>query len=792
MHIRAGRSYQRFVFVAAVPTRFQDVNAAADYVKACSACSEVAIVKRLMLGCGLLVYVYGCNGVSATPEATITNDIDGQPDVSDASAVDVSLSSDTISPTTDDTAQGCRSDTDCTTDGTCILGLCNIDGTCRFIFQSGVCDDGDPCTVNDACTPDACVGEAKDCEDGDLCTLDACSPVDGSCVSSVATGICDDGNLCTTGDRCTEGGCLPTAEISCDDGNGCTADICDPESGTCIFEILENTPCTDGDLCTVGDLCIQGTCTPGVPAICDDENPCTTDTCNPIGGQCTSTPNSASCDDGDDCTVDDKCFNGSCAPGEILDCSDDNDCTKDACVPGGLSCIHTPINGVCEDGNLCTFGDTCAAGQCQSGAFKLCSDSNPCTSDTCVSSTGECKFIPQTGVCSDGNPCTLDDLCMGGNCVSGPDKICDDTNPCTIGTCGLNGVCTFTALSGQSCNDGDACTVLDACDAGVCAGNPIDCDDKNPCTEGDSCDAGVCQQGAPVICDDNNPCTADECIPTLEGGCTYSDLNDVPCVATGNACATGLCSDGDCIAAVPVDCTDDDPCTVDSCDDQVGCVYSPTACDNVACLSGQCAPGVGCDYEVDPTICNDGITCSLDSCIPGIGCQVEYPQGCCNDQVFTDDFENNTDKWNVIASNEKVKWQVAKNQRSVGGLGSLYYGDVAALNYETPFTSNNGKAVSAPLMVPTTSDIWLRFYVWLDVEADMDFDKVGLRILPDSKVVWNKGNVSDLLEWDYVFLDLTQYAGQEIQLQFEFSSGDSQFNTFEGVYIDEIQLLGCN
>ena len=44
---------------------------------------------------------------------------------------------------------------------------------------------------------------------------------------------------------------------------------------------------------------------------CEDWNPCTDDVCDPTAG-CVHIPNSASCDDGDSCTSNDKCSGGTC------------------------------------------------------------------------------------------------------------------------------------------------------------------------------------------------------------------------------------------------------------------------------------------------------------------------------------------------------------------------------------------------------------------------------------------------------------------------------------------------
>lgn len=47
---------------------------------------------------------------------------------------------------------------------------------------------------------------------------------------------------------------------------------------------------------------------------CDDDNGCTNDSCNAKTGTCLHTSNTGPCDDGDACTLSDRCFNGSCVP----------------------------------------------------------------------------------------------------------------------------------------------------------------------------------------------------------------------------------------------------------------------------------------------------------------------------------------------------------------------------------------------------------------------------------------------------------------------------------------------
>jgi hypothetical protein len=137
----------------------------------------------------------------------------------------------------------------------------------------------------------------------------------------------DQPNECTCG---AAPGCSPP---NCDDQNPCTDDSCGSAGGAFVCNNTPNTaPCDDLDPCTVGDVCGGGACTPG-PSPCDDDNPCTDDSCGSAGGGfvCDNTPNTAPCDDGEDCTVGDVCDGGSCVPGPVVDvlgCNDHYKCYK--------------------------------------------------------------------------------------------------------------------------------------------------------------------------------------------------------------------------------------------------------------------------------------------------------------------------------------------------------------------------------------------------------------------------------------------------------------------------------
>jgi hypothetical protein len=92
----------------------------------------------------------------------------------------------------------------------------------------------------------------------------------------------------------------------------------------------------------MGDACGGGSCQPGSALVCNDNNVCTTDTCNPTTG-CVFTNNTIACDDGNACTQLDTCSGGACVPGPAANCDDGNACTADTCDTT-TGCVHGDVN----------------------------------------------------------------------------------------------------------------------------------------------------------------------------------------------------------------------------------------------------------------------------------------------------------------------------------------------------------------------------------------------------------------------------------------------------------------
>ncbi len=399
---------------------------------------------------------------------------------------------------------------------------------------------------------------------------------------------------------------------NCDDNNACTTDTCNTASG-----------------------CVH------TPIVCNDNNTCTTDTCNTATG-CVYTPNAncgacgvclgnADCPSGMVCTAGIECLPwcdcpqctvcaGQCVPG----CDDNNACTIDALDPA-TGCKHTVIN--CDDNNACTIDSCNPATGCVHTPIS-CNDNNACTTDTCATTGCVHTYIqgcdPQCAGKPNGTHCEVErywhdpsvcynDYCSNGVCVMGVEFSCNDNSACTTDFCNTATGCVYTPIN---CNDNNACTV-DSCNPATgCVHTPIGTDDHNACTA-DSCDPAT---GAvlhtPIVCNDNNACTADSCDPAI--GCVYPPLN----CNDNNACTSDSCDPATGCVITPIVCNDNNLCTTDSCNPASGCVFTPLpiVSDNNSCTDDSCDPATGLPvYTNNAAPCDDGLFCTTnDACSNGV------------------------------------------------------------------------------------------------------------------------------------------------------------------------------
>jgi hypothetical protein len=235
--------------------------------------------------------------------------------------------------------------------------------------------------------------------------------------------------------------------------------------------------------------------------------------------------------------------------------------------------VFTPPSGL---GAACAGDLACASGHCADGVCcdAACDDDcHACSVAAGAGTDGTCAPLDGTS-CDDGDACTTNDACQAGTCVAGTAVTCDPGNPCkTAGVCNpATGQCESTVLAdGAPCDDGSLCTESSACSGGLCVGPvTVFCEGEAP----DAC------HGAPA-CD---PAT---------GACAPPPLADGTSCDDGDLCsATSACVEGACVAVAPVSCLAENECqSKGTCDPATGLCSLPHKPDGIPCSGGTCENG---------------------------------------------------------------------------------------------------------------------------------------------------------------------------------------------------------
>jgi hypothetical protein len=496
----------------------------------------------------------------------------------------------------------------CNDGNPCSDDSCDIALGCQHIHNAAPCSDGNVCTVGDLCEVGECVaGDVLLCDDDNPCTADGCD-LDTGCSHVTTPGPCDDGNACTTGDGCSEGKCIAAGILDCDDENPCTADSCQLIAG-CQHSATDGF-CDDKDPCTLGDFCEDGSCVAGEALTCNDQNPCTDDACTLDG--CEFKPNDGDCDDSNECTVNDGCKNGTCGFGALLNCNDDSLCTTDSCDPV-QGCLHLLNTSPCDDDNLCTTGDHCQLGECLGGGALNCNDTNSCTDDSCAPAIG-CQFQPNSATCSDGNACTEEGKCENGWCSPGEAIDCNDDDPCTDDSCNSESGCvhevnTDFQTDHENCGEcGEVCADVQVCQGGKCLNNH-----GEPCQDNVDCLSIVCRldwDGAGTFCAKDS----ESCVLAFDApSASQIEAGGLRC----NGAAHKTCADG--VWGQPITCAagacnDDIFTPAQQCTDEVGCSnVVPEQCTPYKCDQEGCKESCGSAAD-----CTGEFVCAGDACVDKI------------------------------------------------------------------------------------------------------------------------------------------------------------------------------
>lgn len=187
----------------------------------------------------------------------------------------------------------------------------------------------------------------------------------------------------------------------------------------------------------------------------------------------------------------------------------------------------------CSDGLFCNgTNDSCSEGVCAhpgNDCDPQCQQCNEVT-DACDNMANFCD--------ADSDGCTVD-ICQTGACVVGSAPDCSASgDACNVAVCSSTGNISYecvidTALkNGQDCDDGNACTLTDICQTGVCIGaDPLVCTPQDVCHNQGVCNVatGICTNPAK---NDWESCADDGMQACFQGVCEASQQNDTCASAT--------------------------------------------------------------------------------------------------------------------------------------------------------------------------------------------------------------------------------------------------------------------
>lgn len=127
------------------------------------------------------------------------------------------------------------------------------------------------------------------------------------------------------------------------------------------------------------------------------------------------------CDDGDICNGAEKCVDGKCTAGELLNCAvveDPGPCHQATCLAGvGCTVVQRLDHAPCEGPDKCMQAMYCWGGDCIGGVLNTCPPAGvPCYESVCNPEDGVC----QASVQADGSYCFINmksGECQSGECV---------------------------------------------------------------------------------------------------------------------------------------------------------------------------------------------------------------------------------------------------------------------------------------------------------------------------------------------------------------------------------------
>jgi hypothetical protein len=209
---------------------------------------------------------------------------------------------------------------------------------------------------------------------------------------------------------------VPVIETNCSNG------VDDDNDGKIDCADLDCTDrtCSSGNICVTGQTCQFGTCAGGQQIVCTPPSGCfQNDGRCVVGVGCTFTPAvNATCNDGNDCTSMDHCdATGTCG-GQARTCNQppSGQCWAaiGACFADAGCQYHPDVGATCNDTDNCTVNDRCDVDAGCAGTRVTCQPRECAMPSGSCDADGGCRYTPfDAGMaCGDGGACNTQGGCL--------------------------------------------------------------------------------------------------------------------------------------------------------------------------------------------------------------------------------------------------------------------------------------------------------------------------------------------------------------------------------------------
>lgn len=471
----------------------------------------------------------------------------------------------------------CSKITDVNDCGPDCLGFCGCSKKC----YCPTCEDYKVSCLTNKCTVDknnlsstGCIKKEVECEN-DYCHLITKNNNTPGCCAYTKIN-CNDNKYCTD-DYCVSGvGCQNVInESKCEDFNGCTIDKCDNIKG-CTNKYYDF--CNPTNSCLIVDVpCLSVSSSSCIPATfkekCSCSDPCEIPICN--NGNCSCIKKN--------CDVLNSCLIGYCSNGKCL--TKENTTKIKECQEANNDCQF----GYCESSECKIKNISCSA--CQK--IQLTTVLN-CSKYDNKCSKYQCKDVNGVAVCSEYWKMKIsNDLCLGEKCdpelgfISNPlndysencnNYVCENGTYKAYSKCPVDSFCVSYYCENNTCKqktncdkykDGNKCLILKECD-----------EENNKCVyETKKCQTGLCFDS---YC---NPETGECENIDNSSNCDFGDL-----------CVLYECNEIIGCLYKNVSCEDNDPCTLDYCDNGT-CFNEPKCQSDNYCEIAECSVNGACIYK---------------------------------------------------------------------------------------------------------------------------------------------------------------------------------------------------